>query len=72
MYFFGLVYEIVFLNNLLDETKKGQLKNDLNAKIEVLRNTENHKDNPNALKYLKSRLSASLEIYKKIEKEGNA
>lgn len=72
MYFFGLVNEIVFFNNHLDETKKEQLKDELNAKIDELRRTENHKYNPNALKYLKIRISASLEIYKKIETIRNA
>lgn len=68
MYFFGLVNEIVFLNKELDETKKDELKTELNNKTNILRNTENHKDNPNALKYLKSRINASLDIYKKFRK----
>lgn len=63
MYFFGLVYEVVFLNRQIDETKKEELKNNLNAKINELKQTENHKDNPHALKYLKSRIHESISIY---------
>lgn len=65
MYFFGLVNEIVFLNNHLDPTKKDTLHKELNAKIEAFKLAENHKDNPNALKYLKPRIADSLNIYKK-------
>ena len=72
MYFFGLVNEIVFLDNQLDERKKEDLKNELNTKINELRETENHKDNPHSLKYLKSRISASLDIYNKIVVKKNA
>jgi hypothetical protein len=68
MYFFGLVSEIVFSNKQLDETKKDQLKNELKAKITELKETENHKDNPSALKYLKFRIAASMEIYSKYRK----
>ncbi|MCW5911714.1 MAG: DUF262 domain-containing protein [Cyclobacteriaceae bacterium] len=72
MYFFGLVNEIIFLDNQLDETRKEDLKNQLNTKINELRNEENHKDNPHALKYLKSRISASLNVYKNIRTPQNA
>jgi hypothetical protein len=67
MYFFGLVYEVVFLNKKLDAAKKEELKNQLNEKIEQLKTTENHRDNPNALKYLKGRIAESLSIYKEFE-----
>lgn len=72
MYFFGLVNEFVFQNKELDEAKKGELKTALNIKIEELRNTENHRDNPNALKYLKARIASSIDIYKTIEVQPNA
>lgn len=72
MYFFGLVNEIVFLNKELDISKKDSLKAELKAKIDNLKNTDNHKDNPNALKYLKARISASIHIYRKIELRKNA
>jgi uncharacterized protein with ParB-like and HNH nuclease domain len=64
MYFFGLVNEVVCLNGQLDEDKKDKLKQELDNKINELKREENHKDNPNALKYLKPRITASLEIYK--------
>lgn len=72
MYYFGLVYEIVFLNKELDTAKKDNLKTELNSKIEKLKNTENHKDNPNALKYLKARINSSISIYKTVELQQNA
>jgi len=64
MYFFGLVYEVVFLNKEIDDTKKIELKAKIEAKSNILRDTENHKYNPNALKYLKARIGASMDIYK--------
>lgn len=68
MHFFGLVNEIVFLDKELDESKKEELKHELETKTSKLRNTENHKNNPHALKYLKSRISTSLDIYRKYRK----
>ena len=68
MYFFGLVNEIVCLNKQLDESKKGELKVELEKRISTIKDEENHKYNPNALKYLKSRISASIEIYRKYRK----
>lgn len=67
MYYFGLVNEVIFLNKELDDTKKEALKTALNDKIEMLKNAENHKDNPNALKYLKARINESIGVYKTIE-----
>jgi len=58
---------VVFLNKKLDAAKKEELKNQLNEKIEQLKTTENHRDNPNALKYLKGRIAESLSIYKEFE-----
>lgn len=72
MYFFGLVNEVVFLNKQLDETKKEKLRDELNAKIEELKETENHRYNPYAIKYLKARVNASIEIYRSIELPQNA
>jgi hypothetical protein len=68
MYFFGLINEIVFKNNKLDETKKDKLKDELEEKIKELSEIENHKYNPSALKYLKSRIAASIAIYEKYRK----
>jgi uncharacterized protein with ParB-like and HNH nuclease domain len=68
MYFFGLVNEVVCLNEELDETKKDELKTELDEKINELKKIERHKSNPNALIYLKQRISSSIEIYKKYRK----
>lgn len=71
MYFFGIVNEVVFLNKQLDETRKEELKNKLAVKINELKETENHKYNPYALKYLKARITASREIFQSIEVQQN-
>ena len=71
MYFFGLINEVIFLNNKLDETRKVALKNELDSKTENLKETENHKYNPNALKYLRLRITASIDIYKKYRNISN-
>lgn len=71
VYFFGLVNEIIFLDNQLDETRRVQLWAELEQKINELRETENHKLNPNALKYLKARITASLAIYSNYRKAAN-
>lgn len=63
MYFFGLVNEIVFLDNKLDYARREALKNELDAKIIELKATEKHKENPHALKYLKERITSSIAIY---------
>ncbi|KAA6321460.1 hypothetical protein EZS27_028894 [termite gut metagenome] len=68
VHFFGLINEVLFFSRELDETKREDLKNELNAKITELREIKNHKYNPNALKYLKSRIIASMEIYKNYRK----
>lgn len=68
VYFFGLVNEIVCFNKQLDESKRTELKAELDIRITKLRDEENHKYNPNALKYLKSRIASSLEIYRKYRK----
>lgn len=65
MYFFGLVNEIIFLNHEIDLSHKSQLKKELDEKIKELKNTDNHKNNPQALKYLRARITNSIDIYKK-------
>ncbi len=63
MYFFGLVYEIIFLGEEIDVSIKDELFSALEEKISQLREQDRHKYNPNALKYLRERISASIRIY---------
>ena len=74
MYFFGLVNEIIFLNNELDEAKKECLKSELDQEIKNFKNETNilHRNNPAALKYLKQRINSSCYIYSKIRRSKNA
>lgn len=65
MYFFGLIYEIVFENKKIVDSKKIELKKDLDDKINEFKNDPSHTKAPSALKYLKSRIDKSVEIYKK-------
>jgi uncharacterized protein with ParB-like and HNH nuclease domain len=63
MYFFGLVNEIVFNNREIDDTKGRELMERIDEKTNELKDTDLHKYNPNALKYLRTRITASIEIY---------
>jgi len=63
MYFFGLIYWILFREKTVDSTSKEKLKELLQAKINTFRADDPHKKSPAALKYLKSRIDSSIEIY---------
>jgi uncharacterized protein with ParB-like and HNH nuclease domain len=64
MYLFGLIYEIIFENKTIDDTRKDELEQKLNVKIEAFKNDYSHKKTPSALKYLRSRIEESIRIYK--------
>lgn len=69
IYMFGLIYYILLKNKQLDATKKENLFNDLNTKINELKENPNtgylHKKTPSALKYLRQRILESINIYGK-------
>lgn len=65
VYLFGLIYEIVFENRAIDVVRKDALKVELDAQIAVFKASDLHKRNPGALKYLKQRITDSVNIYKK-------
>jgi hypothetical protein len=65
LYFFGLIYLVAFKGKELDATKKDLLKNELNAKIAVLKGNPQHSKAPSALKYLKERIDSSISIFNK-------
>jgi len=64
MYFFGLVNEIIFNHNEINNTRKNNLRCELESKIKELKREPLHQCNPAALKYLKQRIAFSLAIYK--------
>jgi len=63
MYLFGLIYAIVFEDKTVDTTNQAELREKIEAKIVHFKSDENHKRAPSALKYLKARINASIEIY---------
>jgi hypothetical protein len=65
MYFFGLINSIVFDDKTINDSDKEGLKRELSAKIEEFRADVPHAKSPAALKYLKSRIDSSVEIYQK-------
>ncbi|AIM36915.1 hypothetical protein KO02_09580 [Sphingobacterium sp. ML3W] len=65
MYFFGLTYIIVFENRTIDFTKKEELKNEIDAKIAVLKADSSHTKAPSNLGHLRFRIISSIEIYEK-------
>ncbi len=62
-YLFGLIYQIIFKKSNIDFLKKDELKNELIKKIMEFKNDSNHQKNPNNLRYLRNRISESIEIY---------
>lgn len=69
VYFFGLIYSIVFEDKTIDISKKDKLKQELLAKAAQFRTNPSHSKAPGALKYLKSRIESSVEIYESIQNE---
>ncbi|GEM63867.1 hypothetical protein SF1_18490 [Sphingobacterium faecium NBRC 15299] len=65
MYFLGLIYLIVYKEKTIDTSKKTELFVELNEKIALFKSDEAHKRAPSALKYLKERINASIDIYNK-------
>lgn len=67
VYLFGLIYNIVFEKKKIDITRKNDLKKELEEKIAEFKRIKLHTKSPNALKYLKSRIDASIVIYNRYE-----
>jgi hypothetical protein len=65
MYLFGLIYEIVFEDKTINGAKKDDLRRELENAVTKYKNDYSHKKTPSALKYLRSRLEESINIYKR-------
>lgn len=65
MYFFGLIYFTVFEKLKLDTSKKVALENELKNAIANIKKNNLHTKSPACLKYLRKRISKSIEIYHK-------
>ncbi|MBK9477707.1 MAG: DUF262 domain-containing protein [Bacteroidetes bacterium] len=69
VYLFGLIYIVVFDNKAINIAEKASIQASLTTKINEFKNDASHTKAPSALKYLKLRINASLEIYKRHENE---
>lgn len=63
MYFFGLIYNIVFLGNIIELEKIETLKQNVDSRITEIKKDAQHVKAPGHLKYLRSRIDASINIY---------
>ncbi|WP_343604782.1 DUF262 domain-containing protein [Fluviicola sp.] len=63
LYLFGLIYQIVFKDKSIDLARKEDLHTALESKITELKTSDAHRKAPAALKYLKERISSSIEIF---------
>lgn len=63
-FLFGLIYFIVFENKTIDITKKKELYTKITEIVANFTTNSNHQRSPNALKYIRERLTASIEAYK--------
>lgn len=62
-YLFGLIYAIIFEDKTVDVARRPDLFADIQAKIAEFKDVEAHKKAPSALKYLRARITSSIEIY---------
>lgn len=65
IFFFGLIYEVMFCHMKIDVTRKDELTQMLKNKIDVMRHEENHAQTPALFKYMRKRITESLDIYSK-------
>lgn len=64
IYLFGLIYAIVFEDKVIDVANKENIKQEITDKIKAFKDDASHSRAPSALKYLKSRIDTSVEIYR--------
>lgn len=63
MYFFGLVYYVLLQHKSVDCTRKEQLKQRLERRINELKAMDKHAQAPAQLQYMRKRIEESLNIY---------
>lgn len=63
IFLFGLIYQIVFQNRSIDINRRNELVAAIDAKIAEYKGDNGHRKAPGALKYLRERIAASIEIY---------
>ena len=65
IFFFGLIYHTLFKMNNIDTTQKNELTKELSEKITELKADIKHTKTPSLLKYLRTRVKCSVNIYSK-------
>ena len=65
IFFFGLIYHTLFKKNNIDTTQKEELTKELSEKITELKAVAKHTKTPSLLKYLRTRVKCSVDIYSK-------
>lgn len=65
LYFFGLIYFTAFEKRTLDTSQKEVLEEELKNAIKDIKDNSLHTKSPACLKYLRQRISKSIEIYQK-------
>lgn len=63
MYFFGLIYHVLLCHRHIDISRKWQLKNRIERRINDLRDMDNHAQAPAQFQYMRQRLIQSIDIY---------
>ena len=63
VYNFGLIYQVIFMGNTLDETRFDALKTSIDAKIGTFKGIDAHKRSPGKVTYLRKRIKDSITIY---------
>lgn len=63
MYFFGLIYHVLLCHRHIDISRKGQLKNRIERRINDLRDMDNHAQAPAQFQYMRQRLIQSINVY---------
>lgn len=63
MYFFGLIYHVLLCHRHIDISRKGQLKNRIERRINDLRDIDNHAQAPAQFQYMRQRLIQSINVY---------
>ena len=64
VYMLGLIYWVLVKQRQLDDAKIGNLKTRLSAKIKQFKRDTSHTKSPASLKYLRERITASVDTYK--------
>ena len=63
--FFGLIYVELFLKHKIDVNRKEELTREITEKIALLKEDGKHTKTPSMLKYLRTRIKDSIDIYLK-------